>query len=609
MTTAIENIIDLADCIVDLPDALIFAGTDTKQYLSKCIRAAAFLKKPSASAEKIANNPLSTRDQISDAINAARNNVLSTVEAINRFIFRAKSAGFSPPDNPFAVIVKMNSERKTSFRGPSKLSIDKKLADDLVFTIDILVRMLAAEKSGELNLSGKAKTSSRVQIASFSVSMDGMAFASDSKSDILSFIPDLDKIKRKRVQESLSELNFNKRVPKVIFTANYDPDDVSRGTIVGWRKMPDASGYVIRRKSIFDGSVKEFKLSTKEAITEYLLVKDYVTEWILSFYDKSLEDSIFAFVDRTVQAGNMYSYSIKAYQVSKTDKNTIFDVPITKGILSESQLKSVEKNISNYVKKKLTGVVDDPSIDDVSPYPFIASKLYGDANLDWILSATNVSAAKKRGDSRADVRSYSYLGSNYTFIRAKIKDFKFFVPADPDNVREGIRNSIASFGVTQTLMEILENTGLIYFFGAKEEPDDDTFNRPDQIFDDLKIDTFSDILSLVDASTATIDVKSLISHLSIANSKGGLIASGEGKSLGQTYEIDVTAEGVFSEDPTQFVENLDVEEGVLDLTTFEGISAFIRIVRIFFDLNPNRTSAETRNEIVTLVDKLTDTIK
>lgn len=608
MSTAVENITDLADAMIDLPDSLIFAATNTREYLSKCIKAAAFLKNPSAAAEKIANNPLSPRDRVTDAINSARNNVLSTVESVNRFIFRAKSAGFSPPDNPFAAIVKMNSERRTTFRGPTSLVVDKKLADDLVFTIDLLIKMLDAERSGELNLSGKAKTSSRVQISSFSVSMDGMAFATDSKSDILSFIPDLDKIKRKRVLESLSELNFNKRVPKVIFTANYDPDDVSHGTIIGWRKMPDASGYIIRRKSIFDGSVKEFKLTTKEATTEYLLVKDYVREWVLSFYDKSLEDAIFAFVDKTGQPNNMYSYSIKAYQVSKTDKNTIFDVPITKGILSESQLKSVEKNISNYIKKKLEGIVEDPSIDDVSPYPFIASKLYGDANLDWILSATNVAAAKKRGDSRADVRSYSYLGSNYSFIRRKIKDFKFFVPADPDNVREGIRNSIASFGVTQTLMEILENTGLIYFFGAKEEPDDDTFNRPDQIFDDLKVDSFSNVLSLIDPSTATIDVKSLISHLSIANSKGGLVASGEGKSLGQTYEIDVAAEGVFSEDPTQFVENLDVEEGVLDLTTFEGISAFIRIVRVFFDLNPNRTSTETKSEDLTgstLAQKIT----
>jgi hypothetical protein len=354
--------------------------------------------------------------------------------------------------------------------------------------------------------------------------------------------------------------------------------------------MPDASGYVIRRKSIFDGETKEFVLSSNDANVQYLLVKDYVKEWILSFYDKSSEDSVLAYVDKTTQPDKMYSYSIKAYQVSKTDKNTIFDVPLTKGVLSYSQLKLIEKALVKSAFSKLEGIVDEPSKDDLSPYPALANSIYGNENFDWIIAAVNIVAAKKRGDSRGTVRSYSYLGSNFSFISERIKEFKFFIPVDPDSVVDGITDSISTYGVTQTLMEVLENTGLMYFFGAKEEPDDDTFNRPDQIYDDLNIDSFANILSLVDPSTATIDTKSLITKLSNANLKGGLLTSGEGKSLGTSHEISVSSGGEFAENPAQFIANLDIESGVLDLTTFEGISSFIRIIRLFFDLNPNRTS-------------------
>jgi len=452
---------------------------------------------------------------------------------------------------------------------------------------------MAKEKEGEFDLHSKTikSTGTGAQISSYSISLDGYDIVtSNGAVGILSFLPDIDKIKRKRIREALGSLTFKNRVPKIIFTVNYEPDGVSRGNIIGWKRIFDASSYTLKRHDIFENKEIEYEFSNEDLVSQYEFIKNYVNEWVLSFYDHIDDDMVYAVLDKEIVPHHFYVYTLVANQLIRTDKDFVFNVDTSLLAISRLQLKDIGNEIASHVKNTVGKKIKDADVDDVNPYPFISKRFYGNDKYDWILAAINVKAAKERGDDRTTVRKFSYLGANHSFISEQIRAGRFFRPTDPDEIVKNVNESITTFGVTQTLLDIIENTGLDFYFGSKESSAEEQFKRATAVLDEVDLGGITTILSIIDPETATVDVESLVSNLLLVSQ--GRINTNQVDESSKPTEIDVPPqqkdEEIFSEDPLQFVGDFDASQEILDLTTFDGISEFIRIIRLFFDMSPNR---------------------
>lgn len=524
------------------------------------------------------------------------NSILEIADKISNFVSRAAAAGFIPPANPMLEIIEFN-ETRSLHKQPSGIGsrifpsfLDPKISDDVIFNIKIFQELIKKEENGELNLTGKSNKPAlnSAQISSYAISFAGYDIATTGEgSDILSFLPDADMIKRRRIREALGALNFANREPRVLFTSNYDPDGISKGCILAWIKIPDASGYKIKRHDLFSGEDVEFQLSNSMLEVHFDSIKDYVNEWALSFYDVQ-ESRIYAFLDDSIKKDNIYTYTIKAYQRVRTDKNFAFNTEVASFILSPLQLNDIKLEMNNHALNTLGKTFPDATADDISPYPFLSKKFYGHDKFDWILAATNVKASIDRGDKRSIVRSFSYLGAKLSFLSDSITQNKFYRPIDPNLVTENIKESIKIYGLSQTIIEIIESTGLSFFFGTRESPQEDTFKRATSVIGFDELDEINVILSSIDPETATVDVNTLTNNLV------NMIRDNKTNGIDETslsIEIPVPNESnEIADDPLQFVSKFDPKEEILDLATFEGISDFIRIIRLFFDMVPNRLS-------------------
>jgi len=621
-----KKVLDIADCMFsfqlgDNNIASLEGGIDA--MLTKCKSAATLVRRPYDAVPFTDHGEPENHGEL-QVMRAASNNVIDAIDDVTDFISRAKAAGFSPPSNPFSEIVRFNEDRQlvaknrigvTSDETVSTIipdMINSQLADDVMFNISVLLDLIDKEKDGELSFS-RRKPSDAAQIASYTISLDGFSTTNtDAETDILSFIPNIDNIKRRRIREALGALNFENRIPQLLFTSNYDPDGISRGALIGWKKIPDASGYVVERHSVFDNEEKVMKFSNENITAEYDLVKDYVNEWILSFYDKIDPDMVYAFLDKDVKHHNFYTYKLTAFQNVRTDKEFVFIVDTTPFMLSSIALNDIENEMKSILvrtfgpKLNIDGttmrrLVDTGgfSTDDISPYPSISKKFYGDDRMDWVLAAMNMNAAIKRGETKSEVRKYSYLGAKLSFIKEKMADSKFVRPVDPNEIVQNVKDSIAAFGVSQTIVEIIRATGLDLFFESKENPADDQFRRATSIFDDTELSGMLKILSAIDPDTATVELSALTNNLIATTGDNGL--TNRISALLSPQEINVPqfsekTDEDFAEDIPQFVGDLDPSEEVLDLTTFEGLSNFVRTIRVFFDTNPNRSSFNSSDD-------------
>lgn len=506
-----------------------------------------------------------------------RNVLFELIGKVNSFVSRAKAAGFAPPSNPYAELAILNVGRQL-FVPISASATD---VSDIVFNVRKFNELIAAEEAGELSL----EKSASAQLSSITFSVDGLEQAGDAASSVMSFVPDADQIKRQRALDALAALDFTKRTPRVMFTAEYAPDGITRGAIVGWRKIADASGYTVKRHDVMNNEDRVTTLSAADVAASYESVRDYVAERVLSFYGKIDPALVVAFLDRDLLPDTYYVYRVSAYQTVASDKNFIFNVARSPAVLSVGQISSIGDEINRSEGLKTLKL----SVDDVSPYPAISSKIYGDRRFDWILSALNVLAAVERKETVERIRSFSYLGSSFSFISSEVTKGNFFLPKDMSEVVAKVRAAVVSFGVSQVVTEILDKTGTLFFFGDKDVSSDDRFERAGT---GLESDAglLAGILAAIDPETATLDPRSLATNIQRPVSLvGGKKAAG----ISAPVEVSILGESelttdVISDDSAQFAQFVD-ETGLIDLTTFEGISAFMQTIRVFFDFNPNRT--------------------
>lgn len=581
-------VLDMAACLftVQIPDSILnspIAITSAK-ILAQCDRSNAFLKTGWDSSWYDGSDA-----EMSLIIRNASSRFVQGLDRIVNFIGRARTAGFDPPDNPIEEIRKINKNKRLVGRNVPRGSVDAGKADDIIFNYKVLLALIDKEKEGVLNLEqgtfeGKSISA---QMSSMNFNMDGYDLPrTDSIENLVSFLPDADAIKRIRVEKSLSSLSFKNRIPRILFTMKYEPDTVFRGAIVGWRRIADASSYTLKRVDIFTGETREFVFHNEELEEQLVPIKNYVVKFALNFYRGMTTNSVWAILDDTVEKDKYYTYTLIAHQNIKSTNKIVLYSETAPVVFSKVQLTDIEKEIDSYVKNTLGKKINDVGIDDVSPYPFLSKKYYGDEKYDWVLSYVNMTEAKKREEKRSDVRRFSYLGSRFTFISQAIEENKLKRPHSLDEFLANLRESLTTHGVSAVLKDVIQGTGLDLFFEPKESFDDDTFTRATNVFDSSELNGLQAVLSSIDASTATVSVRVLTQnllddfHRRTANKDG----------VDKPIEINVFDSDKFSEDPIQFVSKINIDKEDLDLTTFEGIGDFVRIIRLFFDTNPNRTN-------------------
>lgn len=633
-------VVDFADVIGTPPVSM---GQD---YLDQCVRVAALLGVPSAAAQNTLRsiqvspvqevqpllsisraltfalgsivpygsifNPVyslaaeNTNNTVSirNAALSARNNVFDFINRVSSFIGRASNAGLQPPDNPFVVISNLEAARRARAQqtGNSGLGIDvpSNEADDLVFNIGAYVELLTAEQQGKLNLD--RVTNVAAQLNSFTLSMDGYGSGGNVATDLMRFLPSADEVRAQKDLDLLAAFDFRKRIPKVIFTADYDPSGDPNGMVIGWKKIPDASGYIIKRRNIFDSTEKTVQVSNTDLTTAMDHLRDYLKAYVLSFYDTIDDTHVWAYLDQSTTPDQYYLYTVQAYQVHNDAKDQMFNTPTNPTSFSSvnrNKLTTTLRNLAQQYFGKSAGS------DDINPWPLISLQLYGNSQFDWILAAVNSRASVNRNDSVADTRRFSYLGARLSHILEFMDRGIFVAPKDVNAVVRNVSTSITQFGVSQSIAEILHETGILYYFEGTEQKKPSGFNRAGSL-NVTASPLLSGIIAAVDPETATLDLKSLgtnlpqiLNNTKFSNDPSEITGLKMGKSGGNP-NVHATPQEINVPDPNKPTDTIaqgDIQylnelpataDSVIDLTTFDGLSKLTRTIRLFADEGPHR---------------------
>jgi len=391
-----------------------------------------------------------SQDKLRNQVNKSRNDIYAVINKVNSFIARAKNAGFVPPENPFALAMSFNVGRI----GFTRVTPPPNIASKIVGNIKSYITLLDAESSGKLNLDTNVNLAA--QLSSATLSLDGFGGSGNTSVDLAKLLPDADEVKAQKAFESLSVFDFTKRIPKLIFTSFYAPDGTPKGVIIGWKKVQDASGYVIKRKNIFDGTEVTYTVDNDHAKEDTGRLREYVKAWVLSFYDNMNHDLVYTFLDSDVPPHGYYYYTLKAYQLQNNIPGSLFSTETSPVFLSSIQKESMRKQIEQL----------DPGAgpDTISPYPILSHVLFGDSKFDWILAAINVRSSINRGDPRSTTRKYSYLSAQLDFLFSQSDNGLLIAPKGKDvsKVMNNIETSISKFGVNQVLKDVLQETGALY---------------------------------------------------------------------------------------------------------------------------------------------------
>jgi hypothetical protein len=526
-----------------------------------------------------------TNFAIRNAALAARNNVFDTMDRVAAFISRAKNAGFSPPNNPFSQIAALN---------PIILGIVlmPDLATKLVADVVVYSQLLQAEREGKLDLS--KSTFDAAQLNHVAVGLNGFGNNNSTATWLMSYLPDADAIAQQKAQELLAALDFRKRVPKMLFSLDYSPSGQTLGAIVGWQRISDASGYVLKRHGIFANDDVSVTLTNADLKAQKDQLGDYVRTWVMTFYDQINFDSICVYLDKTVRPDEYYNYRIQAYQVQNTETNAIFNVDFSPANISLAQRAAIQNEMRSIEGNPIGG-------DTISPYPFLARALLGDSRHDWILAGLNVRASINRADNRTTSRGYSYIGAQLSFLFQQMDQGKFLVPRDINDIPKRVTDAISQFGLSQVIGELLEETGTLFYFEGKDPPGpEEAFKAGATRLRDSNL--LATVLSAVDPETATLDIRVFSANVAqllqgASPAKGTSVSNTQPKVQSQTTEIavpvfDDSGNDSSAQGDIQSLIQLDApEDGIVDLTTFDGLSQFVRTIRVFSDFGSDRGSS------------------
>lgn len=506
-----------------------------------------------------------------------RSAVLTAFDRAHAVAGIAASRGFLLPDDPMPRFAEINLSRQLF----APLGIDPSEERELLAAVFDLVTIALKYDSGSVTFLNHLPAA---QLAAFEISVDGISQQSgDPLVDILGYQPDADFIKRKQALDSLAKLDFSKRKPYLLFTADLIVGGKrSAGTIICWIKMRDASGYVVSKREVFTGMDFAPATLTNEVVqaTTDALSKEPTFLQVLSFYDWVHPGDAVAFVDSSSQPGSLYSYAISGVQRRAPATQFIFDVSMNSLYLTAAQAESVR----NIISTELQLIGNGLNVDSISPYPAIAQVVYGDPGYGWILAGCNMLASKRRGDSADDIRAFSYIGSKASVLLAQAAAGRMFAPADVSGIHSGIDDGVTSFGISQVILAVLDGVGITLFSSQKDDP---LGFQPTQESLQSITGGLAKILSAIDPGSAVLDPKLLAVSLATQVNSGGQIRYSSTPVLTNRPQ---SLDSVGGDRPS--VETLETAfgTGVLDLTTYEGISRLVQLVRVVYDFYPGALS-------------------
>ncbi len=541
----------------------------------------------------VAGSGADANEKIRNEVNRLRNEVYDTINIVNAFVARAKNAGFAPPENPFVLAMSFNVGRI----GFSPIVVPNDVVAKIVKNIGAYVALLEAERVGKLNMNQNVNSSA--QLSSAKLSLDGFGGSGDPLVDLSKLLPDADEVKAQKAIDALSVFDFSKRTPKVLFTAHYSPDGEPKGVIVGWRRVNDASGYVLKRRNAFDGSEVSYALTNADVKLQNTRLIEYVKAWVLSFYDNINPDNVCCFLDADVSPNAYYFYRLQSFQLQNNSPGSMFNVQTSPHFISQSVKLQIRAQLESLDPDR-KGTRNMP--DTISPWPVLAQFILGDSKYDWLLAALNIRQSINRGDTRTITRGYSYLAAQLNFLFTQADTGKLVVPKD-HNVAALLKNvgdAISQFGSNQVIKEILQETGALYHFEGKDPNDNAMFTNVDS-GDANESGLISTIASAIDPENAVLNLRTLASNLpkllsgefvNIGDSLAGKVGRNSSKAA-KSSEIEIPnfdrPSDTRASDEIKFLQKLgDVGDGFVDLTTLEGVAQFMRTIRIFSDVGPNR---------------------
>lgn len=506
-------------------------------------------------------------------VNQARSNIFALIRRVQEFASKATATGMLPPDNPFSVIDDINSQRNGTF---NKIVISDKLADDLVYSIKVYIDLLDAENQGAIDLKHGVVVTS--QLAHIRLSFDGLGGSGNPASDILQFLPDADAIKKKNAIDVLSVIDFSKRTPELLFTMEYAPEigKKYKGTLIGWRRIPDASGYILRRRDVFGGRDTTWSIDNNDVASQSDAFLQYSKLFATSFMNSIDDHSIVVFFDEDVSDNEYYMYKIQAYQIRSEYRGAIFSVTSSPALNNPAKLSAFWSTFRT---------MDNDGKGAISPWPAFSSVTYGgNLSLDWILAATNIRASIFRGDDRDTTRSYSYLNADASFLTNQAAAGKLVIPADVGAIQKNIEDAVQKFGVNQTIQTLLDDTGVSYYFEGRDASEDTHFDRAGT--ESVRTSNlFKAVGAAIDPTTAMLDLNSLASNMmqlsdgSMSNKKTN---SSVAAMPSQISSLDGNVQQTSNE--FKFVSSFEkLKDPYLDLTTFDGLSKMIRVIRLISD--------------------------
>lgn len=538
---------------------------------------------------------------------AAQAQVMAIAERVCDFSDRAKLAGLEPPSNPFVMIARYNGARIAS--PTARIQAPAAELSAVVFNIKAYVDLLEAYDGGALSVENG--TVNVAQMTHVGLSFNGLGGTGNPAADIKTFLPSADALKKEAARQALEVLDFSKRVPYLLFTADYRPraDGPSQGTLVSWKKIPDASGYTVWRRAIFSGHEQSFDVDNASLVASSAALLPYARSFAVSFFDNVDNRLVMIYRDSFDRSENeYYIYTVTAYQIRSTNQASSFSVdsvPVTLTPVAKQSIGQLIRKMSNWPNFTIVGwdssgtpIKDYNDFQEtISPWPAFAQYVYGDSSYDWVLAAMNIKASISRGDDRTITRQYSYLNAHSRFLEAQADAGKFVKPADISRVVQAINASIQKFGVSQTIQSMLDDTGITFYFEGRDPPEDAIFRRAGQL-STATSKLFATVASAIDPDTATMDIKHLATNMSallqqqlldVASTTlaPGTVTTSKPTQIAVPDPEESTSSA--AEGSLQFINRLgDLQDSVIDLTTFDGLSKLMRVIRIMSDFGPDR---------------------
>lgn len=551
----IARVTSVADCLKGPPGA---SDTDAmRKFLDSCV----------ASLELVGITFFLDSGTTKDRAMSARNLMLDTIDKINLMREEALSHGYLVPDEPFTAIGKLNSGRNLF----AQVKIDASLANSYAESAKDLGRLFTSYDKGEIDFSvPKGGTG---QISSFDLSVDGFGVGTgDALADIIGYQPDADLLKRKRAVDALSALDFKRRRPRMLFIS--DVDDGRTSAIMCWRRMRDASGYRIFARNVFTDETFSSAYNTKDLVDG---MSSLPIDEALSFYDDVSRDDVIAVKIDGLERDVLYAFSVEGTQKTSGGGRTMFQVPTSPIYLSPVQMEQLQDSLSTDAE-----TMGQSSTDSVSPYPAISQILYGDSRYDWVLAAMNFLTGRSRGERDDEVRSASYLGARMSWIQSRLAGGLVVAPDDISTIVDGVESSISSFGISQTILDVIDATGVGLFIASKDDP---SGYQDSQIAVDIATGGLAKILASIDPETATLDPTVLISNLSASGGRTGVPQYRSREIVPIIKTMNVVGQPT-KKKPLTVAELIGTE--IIDLTTYEGISRLMRAIRVFYDVSSLR---------------------